>query len=455
MTLAKRRLLYFIFIGAFCIITPLVILYANGYQLSLNKKALVKTGMLIVDSYPQGAEIKLDRQSQSNFVNKLLSLSDKTVTPAKIKNLIPGEYTVEFSLPGYWPWKKKLQIKPGESTYAEDVTLFKQSLPKLLSAGDKAALLASPDSGFLLSSGTSGAELFDASTQSLVASSAASSSRSAMWSSDGKLALVGNTLISLDQSASAINIEKTLGKNILNAKWSASNGTILYYQIGRQVFQYDISKQESSTLFSEAAIPPALKGLPLSDFVQADNKLYLAFYKQAKSIVLLYDLSSGSAVREISIPSSKDVAFVDYGQNYVNLLDKPVGNLHLINFDGYYPLEDTIANISGGYWVSKDRLLGWNDSEIFIYEKNIKQKNLLTRVAQPIRQALWHLSNNYIIYATDREITSFELDDRDRHNTITLADGADIKGIAVNKKATALYVIGKLQGQTGLYSIDL
>ncbi|NTW22059.1 hypothetical protein HGA34_00765 [Candidatus Falkowbacteria bacterium] len=455
MTLAKRRLLYFIFIGAFCIITPLVILYANGYQLSFSKKALVKTGMLIVDTYPQNAEIKLDLQSQTSLINRLLSLNDRIATPAKVKNLIPGEYAVQFSLPGYWTWKKMLQIKPGESTYAEDVTLFRQVQPRLLSAGEKTALAASPDAKLFLATGHKTAEVFDGEMQTVVASSSASSSAKAIWSSDGKLALAGETLIRPGQDTQDINIEKILGKNISNAKWSGSNGSILFYHIGNQVFQYDINEQKSVTLFSESAIPQTLKGLPLLDFVHIGDKLYLSFYRQAKSIVVQYDLGSGAAIRETAIPSSKEVAFINYDQGHVNLLDRASGNLHLLNFDNYYPLEDTISNITNGYWASEDRLLGWNESEIFIYEKNIKQKNLLTRVARPVRQVLWHSSNNYVIYATDNEITSFELDDRDRHNTIVLAEGENIKSIALDKKSTMLYIIGKIQGQPGLFSLEL
>lgn len=450
MTLAKRRLLYFIFIGAFCIITPLVILYANGYQLSLNSKALVKTGMLIVDSFPQNAVITLNGKSQTDFVSQILSPDKNITTPAKIKNLIPGEYTVGFDLAGYWPWKKKLPIKPGESTYAEDVILFKKSSANLLSAGEKNLLLLSPDSGKILAAGSQGAEIFDAASQLAVASSTASSAK-AIWSNDGKMVLAGNMLIQLDQFAPGINLEKILGKNILNAKWSSSDSSVLYYQIGNQIFQYNISEQKSENIFSESAVPQTLKGLPLSDFVLIDNKLYVAFYKQSKTTILFYDLAAGKSVRELSVPSSKDVAFINYEQGYLNLLDRPSSNLHLINFDNYYPLEDTVVNISNGYWVAKDRLLGWNDSEIFIYDKNIKQKNLLTRVAQPVRQAAWHPSNNYIIYATDQEITSFELDDREQHNSISLVKGENIRRIALNKKATLLYFISK----AGLSSIEL
>jgi len=59
MNLIRRRILYIFFIFLFLLITPLIILYANGYKLSNNFR-LEKTGILILDSEPQDAKIFLE-----------------------------------------------------------------------------------------------------------------------------------------------------------------------------------------------------------------------------------------------------------------------------------------------------------------------------------------------------------------------------------------------------------
>jgi len=344
MTLAKRRLLYFIFIGAFCTITPLVILYANGYQLSFNKKALVKTGMLIVDTYPRNAEILLNKEQQTNLVTKFFNLNEKITTPAKIKNIIPGDYIISLTLPGYWSWEKKVSIKPGESTYAEDVILFKKTSPTLLSAGEKTILSTSPNLEMILSGGKTLAEIINTDNQHTIASTTSNSTKG-LWSNDNKLALAGDALIQPDQSSPSINIEKILGKNILNPKWSMTDNSILFYQIGNQVFQYNFNEQKSENIFSESSIPQTLKDASLSDFVIFEDKLYLAFYKKAKSVVIQFDPTSKKVARELPVPSSKEVAFINYEQGFLNLLEQPNNNLHMLNFDNFYPLEDTILNI--------------------------------------------------------------------------------------------------------------
>src|SRR3989344_4788562 len=90
MTLKVRRIISLIFILLFLTIAPAIVLYAAGFKFNKN-----------------------------NFI----------VTPAKIKNLLPGEYNLSLELNGYSGWQKKLTIYPGSSTFAEDIYLFKNDLP--------------------------------------------------------------------------------------------------------------------------------------------------------------------------------------------------------------------------------------------------------------------------------------------------------------------------------------
>ncbi|KKR32678.1 MAG: hypothetical protein UT64_C0026G0020 [Candidatus Falkowbacteria bacterium GW2011_GWF2_39_8] len=101
MTLTTRRFLYITFILSFLIITPLVILYANGYTFSLNKKSIVKTGMLVLNTKPESANIYLNGVPEETFLGSYFGKRIKVTTPAKIKNIIPGEYLVRVELENY------------------------------------------------------------------------------------------------------------------------------------------------------------------------------------------------------------------------------------------------------------------------------------------------------------------------------------------------------------------
>ncbi len=60
-------------------------------------KAVVSVG-----SEPPGARVVVDGREQSGS------------TPLVVTGLEPGEHVIEVGLPGYEPWKEKLEIKPGE-----------------------------------------------------------------------------------------------------------------------------------------------------------------------------------------------------------------------------------------------------------------------------------------------------------------------------------------------------
>ena len=135
MTHRIRSFIFWIFFAIFVVATSLISLYAAGYRLILSwplnfKNLLQQTGTLILDSEPAGAIISISNYSGQNFWQKYFSTQPKQYyTPAKIKNMIPGEYLVRFDLANYWPYEKKVRIYPGEATYLEDVDLFRQDLP--------------------------------------------------------------------------------------------------------------------------------------------------------------------------------------------------------------------------------------------------------------------------------------------------------------------------------------
>ncbi|MDO9399785.1 MAG: PEGA domain-containing protein [bacterium] len=140
MTIKTRQIICIFLYLTFFIATPLIIAYAAGYKFNFNKNrtmpfSLQKTGMFILDSQPPNAKIFINNQIQQNLINKIFfNKTNNITTPAKIKNLLPGEYTIKLELPGYWPWEKKLRITSGNSTYAENIFLFKQSAPVLIKA---------------------------------------------------------------------------------------------------------------------------------------------------------------------------------------------------------------------------------------------------------------------------------------------------------------------------------
>ncbi len=93
------RVLYTLF-SALVIIggTVAAIQYAKGNYRITRQGFVPESGLLSANSFPPGAEVLIN--------SKLVTATDDTVY------LEPGEYDVEITKDGYWPWKKHLKLQP-------------------------------------------------------------------------------------------------------------------------------------------------------------------------------------------------------------------------------------------------------------------------------------------------------------------------------------------------------
>ena len=76
--------------------TYFVILFARGYRPDFTRRSLQPTGLLVLKSLPDGAQIYIN--------SKLTSATDTTI------NLTPGTYKVEIKKQGFSVWAKTLQV---------------------------------------------------------------------------------------------------------------------------------------------------------------------------------------------------------------------------------------------------------------------------------------------------------------------------------------------------------
>lgn len=104
--LSKHRISFFFTVLFFVLgATFLAIKVASGYRLDLASKSLKPTGILVTNSFPDGARV---------FVNdKFVAATNGTLS------LQPGKYTIEIKKNGFFPWKKELVIEKELVTLAE------------------------------------------------------------------------------------------------------------------------------------------------------------------------------------------------------------------------------------------------------------------------------------------------------------------------------------------------
>lgn len=87
--------------------TTAVVLFGRGYRLAFNQDIpkLSKTGLLVANSVPNGAQVYVD--------DHLTTATDNTIS------LPPGTYTIKMLKDGYFPWEKKLKVEEEVVTKAQ------------------------------------------------------------------------------------------------------------------------------------------------------------------------------------------------------------------------------------------------------------------------------------------------------------------------------------------------
>lgn len=451
MTLGLRRVLYIVFIAAFLVITPLLILYANGYELSLGKKGFVKTGMFIFDSEPRGATIYLDGVPQNTFFNRYFSKTKNYfTTPAKIKGLKPGEYDVKFELPGYWPWQKKLSILPGNSTYAEDVILFKSNLPLALAPGEIKDFSVSPDgeSGVIRTDRTY--YLFDLKDET-VEDLALPAGAAPLWSAGGGNVLIGDRIIRLAEPSKPL-ASSDFFKPIL-ARWDAAEDDKLYYLEKQNIYAFSLADRKSTLV---AALDGAAIPQTIIDFFIKDGYLFYVSSGLSGSSFNVYNIARTRLERAGRLPTATGYAFINPGNDLINLLDRDHGTLYLLNPGlPLTPVVDEIKNAVRAAWTSDKNLLYANDYEIWQYDLPSRTKRLITRLGEKITGIAWHPSGNYVIYSTDQAIKIIELDERNKLNVTEILKLDRIDSLYLTRDGRALYFYGVIGKQKGLYKLIL
>ncbi|MFH0891186.1 MAG: PEGA domain-containing protein [Candidatus Falkowbacteria bacterium] len=452
MSLNQRRALYIFFILVFLTATPLISLYAIGYKIG-SGFSFRKTGMLILDTEPKGAKIYLDGRIRQNFFKRIYAEDQSYVrTPAKIKNLLPGTYDVLVELPGYWPWQKKLTVNPGQSTFAEDISLFRKNMPELLESGAFIETAVSPGGRNLLTAESSD----DKTTFSLIdlengnkedfIASGSDNTVNGLWSPNGERVIAGGFIFRVDDWDSPIALDRLIGHNIRNVRWDAINGNRVFYENDEGIHYYDLSDNREKT---------ALVRSDPGDYLPKGDHLYFIKRETGSTRLLIRRLSDDQPAGEINLPNSS-YSFLNTERDIINLYDNLSGTLYLIDpFSAYKPLVETLRNIKVAHWVNDNTLLCANDFEIWIFNPKNGRKILLTRISEPLSEVIWHPNNNNIIYVTEKSVNVIEMDDREKYNITKLIELEKIERPILNKKGDILYFSAKIGNQEGVYKLYL
>lgn len=436
MTLKVRRILSIIFIILFLVMTPAIMLYAAGYRLGNNGLSIQKTGMFIIDSRPKGAKIYIDGELQKTWPNSIIT------TPAKIKNLLPKEYELKLELDGYWSWQKKLAVKPGASTFAENIYLFKNDLPVQILPADieSIRLWPSKNQSIILSKNLITFLNLNDESQKIIQRDKLVA-KNIFFSKDQNKIVIDNYLYNLINLNSPIDLKK-ININSFNYKW---DDNILYYQDKLSIYKLAENNKPIKIVNNKI----------FNDYLVKNNYLYLIIKTKQGFDLEIINVDSGKNLKNINLPAAGNYSFINAENNLLNIYDKNHKTLFLINpMSTFEPLVAVINNLKTAFWNDSNSLVYSNDFEIWLYDLSSKNKTLITRISDTITNAIMHPSKDYIIYSTEKTINTIELDERGKKNVNELVKFDSVNSFILTN-GDILYFSGKIGNSEGLYKKSL
>lgn len=127
-----------LFVVAFFIIAPLILMYTAGYRYDWQNGLLKETGAISIDIEPKDATAYLNG----------IKLQDKM--PLRLNNIAPAKYNLRIAAPGYFDWFKEIEVKNKQTNYIKEITLIKKNKPQILLSEKVKQMALSYDGRFII-----------------------------------------------------------------------------------------------------------------------------------------------------------------------------------------------------------------------------------------------------------------------------------------------------------------
>lgn len=129
-----RTIFLAVMIGLFLLLAPVAVFYALGYRYDVNRGQVLRTGAVLVTTYPRNATVTLDSEPA------------RKRTPVVVRNVLPGEHLLRVELEGYETFEKRVTILAERTTLYDAILLApKHDRWRVERRGTGAPPVVSPD----------------------------------------------------------------------------------------------------------------------------------------------------------------------------------------------------------------------------------------------------------------------------------------------------------------------
>lgn len=388
----------------FLIVTPVIILYTQGYAFDWQNKKLIKTGGLFFKAMPREATINIDGRpyKKTNFLSGEVYFT----------GFLPKSYQIEIQKDGYRTWKKKLAVQGTIVTTAKNIYLLpeKISFAKMPIVGETSTIQS-----FLFSPYTHDLYFVESQNNQWRLVWYNSETQAPMplheWLNSKKYSFAGADFTYLSRNILAkIEGRATTSYMFLNPMAEAKDATTT-------AFSTAFKKFTSADLGNFAEFAPGKYPwkLMIDGIIWAQDDGYIHKTDFTGREVKIYN-------QEPLPKLNSNAQIVEY---YSEFIVQNNGILYYL--DGEDKTFKKISSDVSGFELSPSdpkKVLLWNNHELSLFylandnDQPLRKKYehvFLDRFSENISQAIW-LNNDYIAFVAGNKIRVAEIDNRDKIN---------------------------------------
>jgi hypothetical protein len=434
----RRSIFFWTLTVLFFIIAPSLVLYARGYRIDFQKGVFVYSGTITLKTNPEDVQIslngKLEKATASRINNSL-----------NVAGLIPREYRLTISAPGFNDWNKKTEVHSGVSSEFWNILLTRKEYAKTAYAtGSVEKFFISPEDKFIalenFQDGNTTVNILDIENNEITQTYAfpdwqfitEERKENIEWSPKEdyllipleKKTLIKNTETTIfsyfvvdPKKGTSFNLNEYLEKeDIKNARWHPADKDYLFFLSGTDLFRANITDKNDLILVDQ----------DISSFDLAENGVY--YSQLPNELVFRKELNGKNGKTQITFASPKETRSLNeklivYDEARIAFLDKEK-NLFIFNKGLSQEYLQKIGSAVEGIQFSDDgkKLLFWSANEIsvhFLRDWNVQPLRVenetkeITRYAEKISNVQWFKDYEHVIFAVGSFTKIIELDNRD------------------------------------------
>ena len=404
----KKRTRYLLLVFGFIlflIIAPIIVLYVGGFSYDSLNNRYVRTGILVVNTNPEDAEVFLDGEL-------------KDTSPSRLKFLKPGSYSITVKKDGYHTWSKKLEIQSNKVTWAavgiDHVYLLKDNPEIKTIAGEVKDFVIANDSLIYLTSGGIVTSPIGNPTQTKNLSSGFNftDTASITLNPNKNLAIIKNndkTIIFDVEKQTFTDISSLVHQSILHF---SDNNTL--YSLDNGILYTVDWKKQIKTNIAENILSATTK----------DDSLYL-LRKLSSNSELINIPRGGNIINDAQILLSNLPIFTKS-----ELLVTRSKEIFLLADNSVYKVNDKLHKLTDNViaWQHNDidsSLLFIGNSELNYFDFNSGNTNLITRTSNKISGPTLARDLGYLFYGQEGALRALEFDSRDYQNNFVLTNNTE------------------------------